>query len=129
MDALDQAEPLLEVLKNLRAAPARIVLDALQDRRPAQALGRLGDSPRVVRLLGQLFAVALRRCFTGCDIREITAYVRSQEPNGVTISLGGEIGEVGTENSTVPELRAYMDGFIVALERLAPGASWVAKNF
>jgi fructose/tagatose bisphosphate aldolase len=29
----------------------------------------------------------------------------------VTISVGGEIGEVGTENSTVEELRAYMDGF------------------
>ncbi len=31
--------------------------------------------------------------------------------DGVTISLGGEIGEVGTQNSTVDELRAYMDGF------------------
>ena len=30
---------------------------------------------------------------------------------GITISVGGEIGEVGTENSTVEELQAYMDGF------------------
>jgi len=37
--------------------------------------------------------------------------VRDLEPKGVTISLGGEIGEVGTENSTVPELEAFMDGF------------------
>jgi hypothetical protein len=29
-----------------------------------------------VRLLTQLFAVALRRCFAGHDAREITAYVR-----------------------------------------------------
>jgi hypothetical protein len=54
----------------------RLVLDALQNERPVPALERLGDSPRVVRLLGQLFAVALRRCFAGCDVREITAYVR-----------------------------------------------------
>ena len=37
--------------------------------------------------------------------------VREHEPKGVTISVGGEIGEVGTQNSTVEELRAYMDGF------------------
>ena len=42
---------------------------------------------------------------------EILRDVRSVEPAGVTISVGGEIGEVGTENSTVEELRAYMDGF------------------
>ena len=41
---------------------------------------------------------------------ELVAYVRSLEPKDVTISVGGEIGEVGTENSTVEELRAYMDG-------------------
>jgi fructose/tagatose bisphosphate aldolase len=37
--------------------------------------------------------------------------VREIQPKGVTISVGGEIGEVGTANSTVEELRAYMDGF------------------
>jgi fructose/tagatose bisphosphate aldolase len=41
----------------------------------------------------------------------IVRYIRELEPQGVTISIGGEIGEVGTENSTVPELRAFMDGF------------------
>ena len=42
---------------------------------------------------------------------EMTAYIRSIEPEGVTISVGGEIGEVGGHNSTVEELRAYTDGF------------------
>ena len=42
---------------------------------------------------------------------EIAHHVRSLEPAGVTISIGAEIGEVGTENSTVPELKAFMDGF------------------
>lgn len=42
---------------------------------------------------------------------DILKTVREVQPHGVTISAGGEIGEVGTENSTEPELRAFMDGF------------------
>ncbi len=42
---------------------------------------------------------------------EITAYIRSIEPRGVTVSVGGEIGEVGMKNSTVEELVAFMDGY------------------
>jgi fructose/tagatose bisphosphate aldolase len=37
--------------------------------------------------------------------------VRDIEPKGVTVSVGGEIGEVGKNNSTVEELTAYIDGF------------------
>jgi fructose-bisphosphate aldolase class II len=40
---------------------------------------------------------------------ELALTVRELEPEGVTISIGGEIGEVGTENSTVEELVTYMD--------------------
>jgi fructose/tagatose bisphosphate aldolase len=42
---------------------------------------------------------------------EITRYIRAREPDGVTISVGAEIGEVGTKNSTVAELHAFMDGY------------------
>jgi fructose/tagatose bisphosphate aldolase len=42
---------------------------------------------------------------------ELTKYVRDMEPEGVTISLGGEIGEVGEKNSTVEELDAYIEGY------------------
>ena len=42
---------------------------------------------------------------------EITEYVRELEPEGVTISLGGEIGEVGEKNSTPEELEAYMQDY------------------
>jgi fructose-bisphosphate aldolase, class II len=42
---------------------------------------------------------------------DITTFIRDREPRGVTISVGGEIGEVGGHNSTVPELRAFMDGY------------------
>jgi fructose/tagatose bisphosphate aldolase len=41
----------------------------------------------------------------------LTEYVRELEPEGITISLGGEIGEVGGHNSTVPELHAFMQGY------------------
>jgi len=42
---------------------------------------------------------------------ELAAYVRSLEPEGVTVNLGGEIGESGGHNSTPEELRAFMEGF------------------
>jgi fructose-bisphosphate aldolase, class II len=58
---------------------------------------------------------------------ELTALIRSLESDGVTISVGGEIGEVGTQNSTVEELRAYLDGYRRELERRAPGARGISK--
>ncbi len=42
---------------------------------------------------------------------EFTRFVRSLEPKGVTVSVGGEIGEVGAKNSDVHELRAFMNGY------------------
>jgi fructose-bisphosphate aldolase class II len=58
---------------------------------------------------------------------ELTRYVRGLEPSGVTISLGGEIGEVGTENSTVAELEAFMDGYNRTLAAQAPGMTGLSK--
>jgi hypothetical protein len=52
---------------------------------------------------------------------EFTAFIRRHEPEGVTVSIGGEIGEVGTDNSTPAELRAYMDGYRRALAALPHG--------
>ncbi|OGN99782.1 MAG: aldolase [Chloroflexi bacterium RBG_13_52_12] len=40
---------------------------------------------------------------------EMTRFIRSIEPKGVTVSVGGEIGEIGKGNSTVADLRAFMD--------------------
>jgi fructose-bisphosphate aldolase, class II len=58
---------------------------------------------------------------------DLAVYARSLEPAGVVSSLGGEIGEVGTENSTVPELRAFMDGFNRRLAEKAPGTAGLSK--
>ena len=58
---------------------------------------------------------------------ELTALIRTLEADGVTISVGGEIGEVGTQNSTVEELRAYLDGYRRELEARRPGAVGISK--
>lgn len=42
---------------------------------------------------------------------QLTAYIRENEPQDVTVSIGAEIGEVGTENSTVAELHAFMRNY------------------
>jgi fructose/tagatose bisphosphate aldolase len=51
---------------------------------------------------------------------ELTRLVRSLQPAGVTISIGGEIGEVGKANSTEGELRAYVDGYLALCEGVEP---------
>jgi fructose/tagatose bisphosphate aldolase len=58
---------------------------------------------------------------------ELTALIRSLETDGVTVSVGGEIGEVGHKNSTVEELRAYVDGYRRELEARAPDAAGISK--
>jgi fructose/tagatose bisphosphate aldolase len=58
---------------------------------------------------------------------ELTAFIRSREPQGVTISVGGEIGEVGGHNSTPEELTAFMKVYGDALARDARGAAGISK--
>ena len=47
---------------------------------------------------------------------DFAAFIRAHEPKGVSVSVGGEIGEVGGKNSDVHELHAYMDGFNARLK-------------
>ena len=59
---------------------------------------------------------------------EITSYIREIEPDNVTISVGGEIGEVGGHNSNVHELRAFMEGYNRTLrERVGRQAVGLSK--
>ncbi len=46
---------------------------------------------------------------------EITGFIRGLEPESVTVLVGAEIGEVGMKNSTVEELRAFMQGYRTTL--------------
>jgi fructose/tagatose bisphosphate aldolase len=44
-----------------------------------------------------------------------TDYIRDLQPDGITVSVGGEIGHIGGKNSTVEEFESFMEGY---LERL-----------
>ncbi len=55
---------------------------------------------------------------------DMTRYIRSIEPAGLTVSVGGEIGEVGGRNSTVADLRAFMAGY---RKYLGPGVAGISK--
>jgi fructose/tagatose bisphosphate aldolase len=54
----------------------------------------------------------------------LTKFIRTRQPKGMLISVGGEIGEVGKANSTPEEFRAYMDAY---LARLGQGIEGIAK--
>ncbi len=83
------------------------------------------DTSTLVDLSQPTIPQQQRLNFTLCA--ELTADIRTIEPAGVTISVGGEIGEVGGKNSTEPELQAFMEGFNEELRRLAPGAPGLSK--
>ncbi|MFH1503915.1 MAG: class II fructose-bisphosphate aldolase [Candidatus Omnitrophota bacterium] len=47
-----------------------------------------------------------------CEVcSQLTKYIRELQPQGIEVSIGGEIGEVGGKNSTPEELKAYMQGY------------------
>src|SRR5712671_4595399 len=48
---------------------------------------------------------------------DFTEFIRTCEPKGVTVSVGGEIGEVGGKNSDIHELHAYMKGYNATLKK------------
>jgi fructose/tagatose bisphosphate aldolase len=58
---------------------------------------------------------------------EITAFIRGREPDGVTVSVGAEIGEVGMKNSTVEELHAFMQGYNRSLAAYGGGLAGISK--
>lgn len=63
-----------------------------------------------------------------CELAaEFTEYIRRHEPAGVTVSVGGEIGEVGGKNSDVHELHAFMKGYNAALARRGAGLTGISK--
>jgi fructose/tagatose bisphosphate aldolase len=58
---------------------------------------------------------------------EMTAFIREIEPKGITVSVGGEIGEVGTEDSTPEDLEAFMQGYVPTLQSLGDNLAGISK--
>ena len=55
-----------------------------------------------------------------------TQFIRRVEPRGITISVGGEIGEIGHQNSTPEDLQAFMTGLEDSLEKGLAGISKIS---
>ena len=53
-------------------------------------------------------------------------FIRSVEPKGITISVGGEIGEIGHQNSTPKDLGAFMAGLEDMLGKNLSGISKIS---
>jgi len=55
---------------------------------------------------------------------KLTQFIRHHEPEGITISVGGEIGEIGHQNSTPEDLQVFMSGL---KEKLDKGLTGISK--
>jgi fructose/tagatose bisphosphate aldolase len=55
---------------------------------------------------------------------KLTQFIRKVQPKGITVSVGGEIGEVGHQNSNAEDLHAFMQGY---KERLRKGLIGISK--
>jgi fructose/tagatose bisphosphate aldolase len=58
---------------------------------------------------------------------ELTTMIRDLEPEGITVSVGGEIGEVGGKNSTIEELQAFMEGYLEELKKHGASLTGISK--
>ncbi|HEV8360612.1 MAG TPA: class II fructose-bisphosphate aldolase [Candidatus Thermoplasmatota archaeon] len=63
----------------------------------------------------------------GSITAQMTDHIRAREPAGVTVSVGGEIGEVGKHNSKPEELEAFVAEYRAHHKR-APGLSKISVN-
>jgi len=57
---------------------------------------------------------------------KLTQFIRQIQPKGIEISVGGEIGEVGSKNSTPEDLRAFMQGYKDSLRKGRAGISKIS---
>ena len=58
---------------------------------------------------------------------KMTAYIREIEPEGVTVSVGGEIGHIGGKNSTPEEFEAFMEGYLEELRKYGENLPHISK--
>ena len=82
------------------------------------------DTSTIVDLKKKTIPEQQRDNFQTCA--ELTKFIRSIQPKGMMISVGGEIGEVGGKNSTVEELKAFMDGYLSSIGKGVVGISKIS---
>ena len=58
---------------------------------------------------------------------DVTALIREIEPAGITVSIGGEIGEIGDKNTTVEEFVVFMDSYRAELKKKGDGLKGISK--
>jgi len=58
---------------------------------------------------------------------KMTAFIREIEPEGVTVSVGGEIGHIGGKNSTPEEFEAFMEGYLKTLKEYGKDIPYISK--
>ncbi len=63
--------------------------------------------------------------FNSLMTAEMTNYIREHEPEGITVNVGGEIGEIGGHNSRPEELHAFMSEYRKHLKH-EPGISKIS---
>ncbi|MEN9389194.1 MAG: hypothetical protein RLY61_278 [Candidatus Parcubacteria bacterium] len=57
---------------------------------------------------------------------ELAKYIRENQPDGIEVSIGGEIGHIGGKNSTLKELDTFLTGFYAQWDKGIPGLSKVS---
>lgn len=57
----------------------------------------------------------------------MTTLIRQIEPEGVTVSVGGEIGEIGDKNTTVEEFSVFMDCYRDEMKKLDSEHAGISK--
>ena len=80
------------------------------------------DSSTLVDLSKEGIKEQQKSNYTVCA--DFTKFIRSLQPEGVEVSVGGEIGEIGDKNSTAEELMAFMEGY---REELGPSLEGIRK--
>lgn len=62
----------------------------------------------------------------GRNTAELTNFIRGNQPKGIMVTIGGEIGEVGKQNSRPEELRAFMENYNSYLPKGLAGLSKIS---
>ncbi len=82
------------------------------------------DSSTLVDLSKQGVKEQQRLNFSVCAA--FTRFIRLHQPEGVEVSVGGEIGEIGRKNTTPEELEAFMEGYQEELGSSLEGISKIS---